>query len=138
VRLAIREHRRGEVDLPLLYTAVLLMAGVLAGAWLLMGFPVPPCMLKELTGIPCPTCGATRMARSLLDLRPLQAFAWNPLLFLGIAAIFLSGLVCGIRRLLGRPRLRVVVDSPRERAVLRIGAIVAILAGWIYLFLRGV
>jgi len=138
VRLAIREHRRGEVDLPLLYTGVLLMTGVLAAVWLHLGLPVPPCTLKELTGIPCPTCGATRMARSLLDMRPLQAFAWNPLLFVGITAVLVSGLVSGARRLLGLPRLRVVVDHPGERAALRIGAVLAIVAGWLYLVLRGV
>jgi len=114
------------------------MTGLLAAAWLYIGLPVPPCTLKELTGVPCPTCGATRMARSLLDMRPLQAFAWNPLLFLGVAAVLVSGLVSGARRLMGLPRLRMVVDGRGERAAIRTGAILAILAGWFYLVWRGV
>jgi hypothetical protein len=63
---------------------VLVLAGLATGArvglhWQL---PFPQCWLRKLTGIPCPTCGATRSlaAWSRLDLS--EAFRFNPLIFL--------------------------------------------------------
>lgn len=121
-----------------MFAAVLLLAGTAAAAWLLLGLPVPPCLWKEATGLPCPTCGATRMARALLRGRLLQALAWNPLLFLGTSAVLGGGGVCALRRAMGRPRLRIVLEGPRERLAVRIAAIAMILLGWGYLVLRGV
>ncbi|MEZ6319128.1 MAG: DUF2752 domain-containing protein [Phycisphaerales bacterium] len=38
------------------------------------------CHFKNLTGIPCPTCGGTRAAFSLAHLHPVEAISYNPLL----------------------------------------------------------
>jgi hypothetical protein len=78
------------------------------------------------------------MGEALLHGRILEAFLWNPLLFLGLAGILTSGLVCLVRRLRGLPRVRLRVESARERAILRIGAVTILALGWIYLVLRGV
>lgn len=42
------------------------------------------CYIKDYTGYNCPGCGGTRMVMSLLKLDILQAFRWNPLLFIMI------------------------------------------------------
>jgi hypothetical protein len=51
-----------------------------------------PCPWKLFFGIPCPTCGAGRCVRALLELRLLEAFLLNPLFFaaLLIGAIYAS------------------------------------------------
>ena len=56
----------------------------------------------------------------------------------GILGILASGAVCAARRLLRLPRLRVVTDGPGERAALRVGALVVLALGWIYLVLSDV
>lgn len=38
-----------------------------------------PCMLHLLTGYYCPGCGGTRAVFSLLEAKPLQSFAYHPI-----------------------------------------------------------
>lgn len=37
------------------------------------------CLFKSLTGLPCPACGTTRAVTSLLNLKPVESLAINPL-----------------------------------------------------------
>ncbi|TDT33205.1 uncharacterized protein DUF2752 [Naumannella halotolerans] len=64
-----------------------------------------PCWFKLLTGWECPFCGATRMGAALLEFDLTGAFAWNPLVFVGLIALGLLGLVwlIELRRPLPRP-----------------------------------
>ncbi|AJS60643.1 hypothetical protein UB51_21745 [Paenibacillus sp. IHBB 10380] len=41
-----------------------------------------PCVFHELTGFYCPGCGITRVTLSLLGLDFVQAFRYNPLVFI--------------------------------------------------------
>ena len=43
-----------------------------------------PCVFLNLTGIPCPTCGATRCFAALANLDLLGATRFNPLMVIGI------------------------------------------------------
>jgi hypothetical protein len=43
--------------------------------------PVQLCLIKRLTGYPCPTCGSTRGALSLLHGHIIRTWLCNPLLF---------------------------------------------------------
>jgi hypothetical protein len=40
------------------------------------------CIIKQATGIPCPSCGSTRSVEALLHGNVLEALKWNPLGFL--------------------------------------------------------
>src|SRR5262245_41753432 len=44
--------------------------------------PLPQCWLRQLTGIPCPSCGCTRSLAAWATLDLEQAFRFNPLFFL--------------------------------------------------------
>jgi len=46
------------------------------------------CIFKNLTGIPCPSCGSTRAFMSILDGRFVDSLLWNP-----IGWLYLPGLV---------------------------------------------
>ncbi len=51
--------------------------------------PLPFCLLRTATGIPCPGCGCTRSLLAWAHLDPLAALRFNPLFFvatLGVAA----------------------------------------------------
>lgn len=70
---------------------LLLFLGCLTGyTWLYLQLSNPSfhhpaagiCILKQTTGIPCPSCGSTRAILSILHGDFLQAFQWNPLGFL--------------------------------------------------------
>lgn len=78
--------------------AVLLAAGVLFAALLLVG--LPECPLYRLTGLYCAGCGGTRAIRALLHGDVAACFRQNPLLPLLAAA---AVLFCFRPRLLRNP-----------------------------------
>ena len=111
--------------------AVLLLGAAVSGVWLRLGLPVPGCGFRAWSGVPCMTCGSTRMLRALWAGDPLQALTWNPLVFSALTILVAWSLLSTVRLVFGVPRRRLVLDA-RERRVLRILAIVAALAGWCY------
>lgn len=63
------------------------------------------CPFKAVTGWDCPLCGGTRLGAALLHLDLAAAFAYNPLVLLGLGVAVVLGLVW-VLELLGGPRLR--------------------------------
>ena len=69
---------------------ILLHAGVLA-AFFVMAAWIWHCPIRLLFGVPCPGCGTTRACLSVLKLRILEAFAYQPVFFLNVL-LFLYGI----------------------------------------------
>lgn len=44
----------------------------------------PQCSIHLLTGFSCITCGSTRLVEALLEFNILQAFRWNPFIFISL------------------------------------------------------
>ena len=88
------------------------------------------CLLKRLTGFPCPTCGFTRGAVSLLHGHVLQAWLYNPLLY-SVLALFFAAV--GVRVILGRA-VRVSLSLTERRAAW-ILAMALFFANWAYVIL---
>jgi hypothetical protein len=119
------------------FGVVLVLGAGLAAVWIRLGFPIPVCYFRQWTGLPCPTCGATRMARALLDGDIGAALAWNPLLFLVLAGVAVWAVASTTGRALGLPNWQVRL-RPREQLILRVAVVATLLSGWLYLILRGV
>jgi hypothetical protein len=117
--------------------AALLAVGLSAAAWLRLGLPVPGCTLKDWTGLPCLTCGSTRLVQALLRGDVLEAAAWNPLVFSALALVTVWAAASTIRSLLGLASWRLVLTSAERRAA-SLTAVSAVIGGWVYLILRGV
>jgi hypothetical protein len=132
-----RTLRRGEIDHELLWTAVGLTSVALALAVIpFVGLVPLPCVFKAVTGLPCPTCGATRAVVALSHGDWSSALRLNPLVVLAVAgwtAWLPYGLATGARA--GR-RVRVACSS-RDCTWLRILALAAVAANWLYLVLGG-
>ncbi len=47
-----------------------------------ISFKLPPCYIKALTGLDCPACGGTRMVINIVKLNFIEAFHYNPFMFL--------------------------------------------------------
>jgi hypothetical protein len=137
VTLEWRTLRPGEIDHELLWSAVGLAAAVLAVAGgPVVGFLPVGCAFRAITGMPCPTCGATRAVLALLQGEWYAALRFNPLLtvtLIGWLAWLPYGLATGARR--GR-RLRVALSS-RDCTSLRVFALGAIAVNWAFLVLDG-
>ncbi|MBC7186399.1 MAG: DUF2752 domain-containing protein [Calditrichaeota bacterium] len=93
----------------------------------------PPCAFHSLTGVPCPSCGATRSAVFLAEGRIADSLRVNPLFFALYVGLILWGL--GAMCLMVSRRNIVVALSRGEKRVLRIGVICGMFANWLYLII---
>jgi hypothetical protein len=100
--------------------------------WLSAHFhrPVQICLIKHLTGLPCPTCGFTRGALSLLGGHVARAWLYNPLVYSALALFFAAIAV----RIISARRLHISLTS-KERSAAWILAGAFFLANWIYVIL---
>jgi hypothetical protein len=110
-------------------------AGALAIAPLVAPF-APACLFHALTGLPCPSCGATRAVVALADGDVGRALAFNPLVTLGVLAFLAAGMAA-------LPWVALRGPVPVEaRAVstgrLRLGVAATLAAQWAWLVIRGV
>lgn len=95
-----------------------------------LGKPLPVCLFKWLTRLPCPSCGFARGTLCLLRGRVLQAWLFNPLLFTILASVS-TGL--GVRLLSGRAwRVRL---TRTQRAAAWAAVATMFLANWAYVIL---
>jgi hypothetical protein len=96
---------------------------------------LPPCPVKVVVGIPCPSCGTARAALALARLDFVAALAWNPLAAFGWIVLIAGGLAAGVWALAGRE----LPESPRELPwIVRLAAVALLLVNWAYLYSRGV
>ena len=93
---------------------------------------LPGCLFRDLTGLPCPTCGTAHAALALARLDLPHAIAFNPLATLGALVFFLGGAAAALASLAGRPlsEPRLSGTGPRSAALL------AVAANWTWLFLH--
>jgi len=129
------ERLTGEKAGPALgvwFGGVLIAGAAVAALWLHLGLPTPVCLFKEWTGIPCPTCGATRMIAALLSGDVLGAAALNPMLFVALAGLAVWAAASTMRLAFGLPVWRVAL-AEREKLGLRIAACATLLVSWLYL-----
>jgi Protein of unknown function (DUF2752) len=131
--ICFRPLAPGEIDFECLFLGVSLAAAGSCFAWLAFGLPWPKCWFRQLTGLPCPTCGATRSVLSFVHWNLGDAICLNPLLFLCYAGTLVLDLYCTFVLLFRLPRLRLPRQPARIKYRLCILVVVAIAMNWIYL-----
>lgn len=127
----------GGRDPELIWGSILAASALIAAIWLKLGLPTPLCPLHALSGIPCPTCGATRAVAALLHGEIARAIILNPLmtaLLLGAALYVCYAAVVVLGRL---PRLRWEPLTKTEANLARFAAMVLLATNWMYLLLAG-
>jgi hypothetical protein len=131
LRLVAREGP----PLGLIFGAIGAIGALAVGLLQLDRLKLPLCYFKAFTGLPCPTCGSTRVAGRLFDLDAAAAFAMNPLATL--AAFAIAAWALGDLALLPRRRALGLELAPRAGAVLRVALVLAIALNWAYLLAAG-
>ena len=129
MKLERRGRERAGVPVGALVGGALAIGGAVTAVWLHLGLPRPVCLLREWTGVPCPTCGTTRLIEALLSGDLLGALAWNPLVFLVLTAAAVWAVLSAARFAFRLPTW-CVAFSRRERTWARILAIAALVGGW--------
>jgi hypothetical protein len=82
-----------ERQLALLWGGLVLAVLALKPLWLLAAPLLRPCVFLSVTGIPCPTCGATRSLAALMDGQILEGLVHNPLVVGATIAFLVGGMV---------------------------------------------
>jgi len=78
---------RFELLVPAGVTFVAVVAGVFLSPWIdRMPGLNQPCALRAVTGWPCLACGGTRSVQALASGNVVDAFKFNPLVFLAVCA----------------------------------------------------
>jgi hypothetical protein len=122
-----------ETDFEFLFLAVSVGFATSCYLWLSLGMPWPGCWVRRLTGLPCPTCGATRCAISLAHGDLAGAWRHNPLIFICYGVTLLINLYAAVVLLFGLPRLRLANLPSQIKGSLGALVMVAVTANWWYL-----
>jgi hypothetical protein len=133
MRVILQKRMQGRTEFGIIYGGIALLA-ICVGRFVPVLTFAPSCVFRELTGVPCPTCGATHSVVHLARGDFFASFGMNPLvsLCLVIAALaFFYSLITLIVRIPGVA----VILSDQEKNIVRLGTVGLILANWCYLIL---
>jgi len=122
-----------ETDFEFLFLVVSSVAAASCFVWLASGLPWPGCWFRRLTGVPCPTCGATRSALLLAHGDLMGALRHNPLIFACYAGTIILNLYCAGVLLFQFPRLRLAGLPSNVKHCLCILVLAAVALNWLYL-----
>ncbi len=138
MKIRIVDKKKGELNLPLIYLFIFLFCIVVLFFLLHSNIKLPdiPCFFKLLTKHPCPTCGTTRLTKSLIHFHFLDAFFYNPMIFLS-GILFVGWGFYGFFELFANKKVVISLNS-KEWWILRIFIIVIILLNWLYLEIAGI
>ena len=127
--------RPGALPLGLVFLASGVVIALAVGVLHLDRIPVTLCAFKAVTGLPCLTCGTTRVFARLFRLDLRGALAMNPL----SASVALAMVPWGVAdlALLRQDRALSLEVSPRLAPFLRVAGIALLAANWAYLIVAG-
>jgi len=119
---------------PLFLVAGVAIAAILVRLALHLRLPLPFCLMREMTGIPCPGCGATRSLLGWSHLNPLEALRFNPLFFVLTVGLVVWASATVVDRCLGT-RWVERMQTVQKRWPTTRWLIAMLAANWLYLWL---
>ena len=120
---------RSEHQLAWIWAGLTAATIALAPVWSWAAPHLRPCTFRRVTGIPCPSCGATRGVLALLEGHPIEAVTFNPLVVSAVIGFAVGGLLAPLWswRIGAIP----VLPSPLPRWI-RVALVAVIVANWIW------
>ena len=133
MHLTLKKRASGDIVFGLIYGTITILA-LIAVRFLPVLELMPSCVFRAFTGIPCPTCGATRSLVHLANGNLSASFGMNPAIALLLFAALLM-FAYDVATLFSGSRISLSL-TPREATLMRAGAVVVLLANWAYLALN--
>jgi Protein of unknown function (DUF2752) len=133
MQIARRRLAPGQLDHERIWLSISVSSLAVMAAWFALGLPWPRCVFHDLTGRPCPTCGATRATTQFLHGHFLAALRWNPLVFAALCALSIFNLYALAVLITRAPRLRIAHITATERNLLRAVIVALLVLNWVYL-----
>jgi len=131
MHIIFKKRKEGEIDYGIIYGGISIIVLFIGGTMPVLSL-MPSCAFKMLTGIPCPTCGATRSVVALARGDITASFMMNPLTALSLLAGVLIFLYSLATIILNLPKINMLLSS-KEEIALKASVIVLVLAQWGYL-----
>lgn len=97
---------------------------------------MPRCTFHKLTGLPCPSCGATRAGIYLGHLQIARSFLENPIYFVLYVSLFFYALNSLVGALFYK-NIELQTSKPWKKVILPV-LLIAISLNWLYLIMRAV
>lgn len=117
----------------LAWPLLLLLAGGLIATrlWPNLVFGLAHCPLRDITGVPCPTCGGTHSATSLAAGRWFEALTINPVVAVGLFVFILWAAYSMAATVIPAWR-RGILLSPKEKKATRLLAAFFFVLAWVW------
>jgi hypothetical protein len=131
MRIVFKKRSAGQIEFGIIYGSMALIALGAAKVIPILSI-VPPCVFKRITGVPCPTCGATRSVLLLSQGDIGNAFSMNPLTALGLVAAVPFFLYSIVTLVFNLPRMGFILTD-REKTVVHGTVFMLLVVQWAYL-----
>jgi hypothetical protein len=131
MRIQMEKREPGRIEFGIIYGSIAILC-VLAAKYLPIAHLAPSCVFRGISGIPCPTCGATRSLLSLTKGNFAGALTMNPLVAILVPPAVVLCAYSIITLLFGMRRMTFIF-SEREKDGIRIAAVMIVLLNWGYL-----
>jgi len=95
---------------------------------------MPQCTFHKLTGLPCPSCGATRAGIYLGHFQIVRSFLENPIFFILYITLVFYALNSVVGALFHK-NIQLQTSRPGKKATLHV-VLIVILFNWAYLIIR--
>jgi hypothetical protein len=126
---------QGALPLGAVFGGLAALGCITVGLLGLDHLPFTVCVFKATTGLPCPSCGATRAFGRLFRMDLAGALAMNPLVVLTVLGLWCWGALDLLLLPRGRS-LRLDLGPPLANPA-RLTAVGLVAANWAYLLLAG-
>jgi len=130
MHLTLEKRPTDAIDLGIIYGVIALLV-LVAARYLPVLDIMPSCVFRQLCGIPCPTCGATRSVAYLAGGDLTASLLMNPAVPLALTAVLVLCLAQAVAGLRGSKLSFSLTVT--EAALFRTGTVAAFLANWAYL-----
>lgn len=132
VHIELRQRKSGHIEFGIIYGGIALIALAVVRFLPALTTVLPSCLFRDITGMPCPTCGSTRALLRLSHGDVPGSLAMNPLLSVILIIAIISFLYGGLTLLPGAKRICISL-SGREKETIRSLVILLFLVHWGYL-----
>ncbi|OGS34313.1 MAG: hypothetical protein A2293_13560 [Elusimicrobia bacterium RIFOXYB2_FULL_49_7] len=96
------------------------------------------CPIKNLIGLPCPTCGITRTVIAISEGKVEEAFTTSPFFALAFLGCGVYGLYAGVAMIFQTRRIRLVIEQPWKRYYPGMLLALVLVMNWLWLVFRGI
>jgi hypothetical protein len=132
LRILLKERTPGQIEFGIIYGGFALIALVVTRFLPALTTVLPSCVFRGITGIPCPTCGATRAVMHLSRGDIIASLEMNPLVAIAVVSGMMYFIYSALTFLFNMRRITVIF-ADNEMNPVRLIVALTVAINWGYL-----